>query len=237
MKTVIVCLSIIFLFACMACTQAPKQLNSPLTYQKKVQAAHHWAIMAEGVARNVKLTMRNQLSPLLSGTHQELGHDSGREIESEDAKAIPQNGNKPVYIDKGDKSTFGNAMRSLLITECEKQGICLTSEEESSYKLDWSSQKIYHNAERKYLPGLLAVVFLDIPQAILGGGDVGSNPPHCEILITFNLRNSETTLLRRSHIIYVCAEDFGHYWDIPDNKYQKQMTLQTKQISYDIVNQ
>lgn len=209
MKTVIVCISIVFLFAC---TQAPKQLNYPLTYQKKVQSAHHWAIIAKGVAKNVKLTMRNQLSPLLSG--------------------MPQNSNKPIYIDKGDESTFGKAMRTLLITECEKQGICLTSEEESDYKLNWSCQKIYHNAERKYLPGLLASVVLDIPQAILLGGEVWSNPPHSEILITFNLRDSEETLLRRSHIVYICAEDFGHYWDIPD---QKPTRLQTK--CYDIVNQ
>jgi hypothetical protein len=243
MKKILILLLFGVLFAC---AQAPKQSNYPLSYQKKVQSAHHWEVMAKEVAENAKLALQNMPSPRMIEGGESFGHSMPNELKSEkDMKksedselmtALVEHGRGPIYIAEDDNSSFGRAMRNLLITELENKNIWLVSDEKYAYRLEWSVQKVHHYANRDYKPGLLTTVFIDVPRKILVGGDVWGERPHSEILVTFKLRHNERNLSRRSTILYVCDEDLSQYWAVPDNEFRTKTTSKMKPVSLDVVN-
>jgi hypothetical protein len=119
-----------------------------------------------------------------------------------------------VYISSRDKSEFGRAMRSLLITELMADGITISRDPSRSFVLDWEVQPVRHAADR-YSQNGIPMALLNFLQAITVGGFYGDcRYPHSEVIITFNLfnpANQQVPISRRSYIFYVNDADVAHY--------------------------
>ena len=143
-------------------------------------------------------------------------------------------GKGPVYIDDKDKSMFGKAMRTLLITELEKENIEISLSEKNAYKLDWSCQKIHHNAPRNDKPGFIEWLFIDAPKAILFGGDTNGGRPHCEILLTFKLHDNGEYIMRKSKLLYITDQDEAQYQSIPDVQNKNGHSKLAQEVTYEV---
>lgn len=193
--------SFIFLFSfvfLVSCAQVPKEASHVISYQTKLQASQHWEEIAKNITQEVKLELKNQSKS--NGTAEEDKNKKKASV-------------GPVAISDYDKSQFGLTIRTFLKTEFSKNGLDVTSKENSPYKLDWEVQINRHSAKRcNSNVGVLEFVLLDIPQfIILGGNDWDTYKQHYEIIVTFVLKKNETNLLRKSSIYYINDEDIGHY--------------------------
>jgi hypothetical protein len=178
------------------CSSAPKP--SPYLYssQEHMQAAHHWNELASEVAEVVTVRIKE-------------GYISPTE---------------PVYVQSDDRSPFGRAFRSLLITELTRQGIPVSSNPDNPVKIDWTVQPVVHNENRGNwsLPfglgwltgGITALVtspFAGV-EPLFNNGSL----PHTEIIVTTMISKSGATLSRNAEIYYINDQDRQHYWPRPD---------------------
>jgi len=176
-----------------------------------MQAAHHWQVLASQVAAELATSLT-------------AGYVSATEA---------------VYIQSDDRSPFGKAFRSFLITELTKQGVAvsLTQNNPSQIKIDWAVQLVMHQADRKKPPVLLGNTLLaglayGVAQAwdklsleaagavtvfgvmplidIMQGLDTGPLP-HSEIIITTMISTPQVILSRNSNIFYINDQDQQHY--------------------------
>jgi hypothetical protein len=123
-----------FLVLFAGCAQVPRPSTYPYTFQQQMQAAHHWHVLASQVVEEMT----------------RLAFEPGPSME-------------PVYIRSNDRSPFGRAFRSFLITELTKQGIPISLSPEpcdhpteipvSPYpndrrKICWDVQIVVHYADR-----------------------------------------------------------------------------------------
>ena len=77
----------ILISACIlcSCSNVPKPTKYPISFQKKMQATHHWDVLATDIAKEVKLTLR-------------------------DREALGQQ----IYLEPNDKSLFSQVFTQLL---------------------------------------------------------------------------------------------------------------------------
>lgn len=238
----IILLSIFFIISC---SSVPKPVSHKFTTQKKLEATHHWQILAKDFAEQFALIVKddnvagNFASPI------QFGHAVGNEPTDSQSPSLSV-GNYPyIYIQTNDVSAFGKAFRNNLITELIGLGYHIAySPHESAAILRWSVQKVYHNANRiaSGFPGsktlavalgygvykvfdhnsadeiwgwLAGAAVLDL--ADNGGGIVSpSIVPPTEIILTITLSKDTIIHARKSQSYYVNAEDFNHYANIPD---------------------
>jgi hypothetical protein len=221
MKKLLILISFAVFFV--SCTSAPKQQNYPPMLQKHMQAAWHWSLLARSFSKQVADALQGMRGPLVSSAslHGDFGHsygddESGNQGESMDvvSRQVLYSGRGPVYIDKRDKSVFGKAFRSMLITELWKHGIEVVDNPEYAYYLGWECQKIYHgNDRRDIFPGIPLLVGATAGYLIFGG-DCNFKKPHWEVMIALDLLFENNRLLRRAGINYVNDEDIGRYGNI-----------------------
>ncbi|MGH8066491.1 MAG: hypothetical protein ACRERE_14890 [Candidatus Entotheonellia bacterium] len=196
------------------CSQVPKPSTYPYSFQHKMQAAHHWNVLANGVAAELTASFR------------------GGSVSSVET----------VYVQSDDRSPFGRAFRTFLITELTKQGISVSVNPDTPLKIDWAVQLVVHQADRSNPPFLLANTLLaglaygvgiawselDAVAAgavtagvvgplldILPGMDFGPLP-HSEVIITTMITRTGAILARNTTPFYINDEDRQHYWSRPD---------------------
>lgn len=192
-KFLILVLPLIFF---VSCASAPKQTNYGPMLQKHMQAARHWNLLAQSFSNKVSEVLKNRQATQI-------------------AESVFGNG--AVYLDKRDKSVFGKAFRTMLITELSKHDIEVADNPEGAYLISWGCQKIYHENDRcSIFPGI-PMLIVETVKYLLVGGDFNPKKPHCEVMITLNLYAKENQLLRQTGIKYVNNEDSWHYSNIIDS--------------------
>jgi hypothetical protein len=223
MRTSLFAITLIFLCSC---SNVPKPASYPLSYQQKMQAAHHWDVLADDVAKDVKQALASQKDPTLR--------------------------NKLIYVEPNKSSLFDKVFDTLLITQLVNQEIKLptknesnqkikltTKEESDSLKLKYGTQKVVHKSARHTSPLYPGMI---LSGTALGHGiykifehhsdtwglfaaagaaevindlehDWNWNMPHHEIVITTQLTKppNDTIIYRKSNIYYINDEDFWHY--------------------------
>jgi hypothetical protein len=82
MKIFIGIIVIIFCFLFFSCSPAPQPMGHPFSHQKKLEAAHHWEILAKDFALQIATTLKQ--APLILNKS-DFGNASKNESETSDA--------------------------------------------------------------------------------------------------------------------------------------------------------
>jgi hypothetical protein len=148
-------------------------------------------------------------------------------------------------VQSDDRSPFGRAFRTFLITELTKQGIAVSSYPNTPLQIDWAVQLVAHGANRINPPLPLSFTALAgltyglsitwdkleaieagaVTAGVLGplldfltGMDFGPLP-HSEVIITTMITRTgdqPIILARGTTPFYINDEDRLHYWSRPD---------------------
>ncbi len=208
---------IIFLSSCNS--RIPESVGYPYTQQQKMQASHHWNILAQDLVNRIN----NEL-------------------------IITDNVNTAVFVEKtcgndskpcnsNETSSFNEAFRDLLITDLVGFGIpTKNSKTDDSIEIKYKVQVVRHNADRirTLQPGILTtlsaaiVVLRNAPSELilLATGvalDVANTnfttSNHYEVIITTSMITDGQYLFRASDIYYINDKDFWHYQEsMPQTK-------------------
>ncbi len=213
------------------CASVPRPSTYPYTSQPQMQAAHHWNVLAKQVAGELAVGLKGGPVP---------------SIES-------------VYVQSDDRSPFGKAFRSFLITELTKQGVSVSYNRDNPLKIDWAVQLVVHNADRIKPPFPLANTLLaamgygvgiawdklnsEAAGAVTAGalgplldfwlGTETGPLPHSEVIITTMITQRGAMLSRNSNAFYINDQDRQHYWSRADTQ---AMAKPMVQKSYTVVN-
>ncbi|MDM8558235.1 hypothetical protein [Candidatus Parabeggiatoa sp. HSG14] len=211
-------ITIVTLLVLAGCTHRPipVAISYSTTGQQKMQAAHHWNILAGQVSKRVKMTL---------------------DVTFPDATAKPS-----LFIktrEGQERNPFGKAFYSLLTTKLVQQGLVVLNRNDHSNKMlvvEYDMQVVHHKDRRlTYLPpgmftllgggvwmvdqaiehwtypGLAAVPFLlaaDVDSALdyyLPG------ETNTEVIITTSMIMGQQYVFGDSRIYYINEGDYDHY--------------------------
>lgn len=193
----------------------PEPIAYPYSQQQKMQASHHWQVLAGDLA--------NRINNELITTDNMSKNVSVKET----------CGNEATPCDPNEISTFSEAFRDLLITDLVALGIPTKQQkDEETLEILYKVQIVRHNTDRSrsLQPGVLTaisaaiVVLRDAPSnlvtlAIGAASDVANAnmtiSGHYEIIITTSMVSNGKYLFRASDIYYINDKDFWHYQDHP----------------------
>lgn len=194
----------IFLFS--GCySQVPKPATFPMTYQKKMQAAGHWNVMANDVG--------DQLTQFLK---------------YQDTNQADQFG---IYIEPLPGS-FGRAFTEMITARLVQSGIRVLHTQEDCPVIQFKTQVIRHKTDRfeRPAPGTFTTLaagiyvlhhitwdtltFLGIPAAGIADYAIGTQAvlPHSEILVTTSMIGPNNRyLFYRTDLYYINDKDWQQY--------------------------
>ncbi|MDM8542112.1 hypothetical protein QUF75_05375 [Desulfococcaceae bacterium HSG7] len=204
---------LITLTGCM--TQTPVPVTYKYSTQQKMQAAHHWDILAQDVTAQTLQTLTN------AGRHGE-----------------------PVYVEFVN-SPYGEGFRDFLMTGLVNGGLnILTDQREASLIVRYKAQLLYHIENRwtRLPPGFItasatvlaggvmvlreafeygnsaaqagAAIGVGIGAAAIAdalSGRFTKGLPHSEVILTTSLIDGDIYLMRKTDIYYINDVDFQHY--------------------------
>ena len=214
MRAVPVFLLVLFLSSC---SRIPQPASYAFTEQQKMQAAHHWDVLASDVANQIN----NQL-------------------------VISDYVDKSVFVkstcgtdanpcERGETTQFNEGFRDLLITRLVNFGVPTSIDKKiSDIEVNYKVQVIYHASNRYTVaPGMVTAltaavaVFRNAPTtiqalAVAAGLDFANAAAplngHYEVIITTSMVTDEKYLFRTSDIYYINDPDFWHYQNVPTGK-------------------
>ena len=208
---------VLLLLLLASCSRIPQPASYAFSEQQKMQAAHHWDVLASDVANQIN----NQLvvSDFIDRTvfvKSTCGTD-----------AIP--------CERGETTTFNEGFRDLLITRLVNFGVPTSFEKNvNDIEVNYKVQVIYHASKRYTMaPGTLTAltalvsVVRHAPSALqaialAAGLDVANSASpingHYEVIITTSMVTDEKYLFRTSDIYYINDPDFWHYQNAPTGK-------------------
>jgi len=207
-------------------TQTPKPVSYEYSTQKKMQAAHHWDILAQDVVCQIKVIL---------------------------AKAGYIN--QPVYVKPAcgaslglcaphNESSFDEGFYDLLVSNLVNEGIQVSIEEKGALVVTNKVQVVYHTENRRTRPAPPG--FITAAAAVVAGlgwvirdareyggwqeeglawglaGVAGAGMydymsgrfttlPHSEVLITTSIKDYNRYLMRKTDIYYINDPDYWHY--------------------------
>ncbi len=190
--------------ACMS--QVPVATTYPVTFQKKMQAAQHWDILAADVA--------NRLQEDLIGS----GEPQGRPV--------------PLYVQQPrNNSDFGIAFHNLLITHLLERGFLMSESSAGGLPVSYDIQVVQHK-DRGFIrptPGLFtaltgtvlvvrnvadnhpgAATMLGAVALDVASGFVTDNP-NSEIIVTTSVMSGDRYVARLRDIYYVSDNNIDQY--------------------------
>ncbi len=200
------------IFICLilsGCSRLPQPVSYQYTTQQKMQAAHHWDVLANDVANEIN-------SELIRLDYLEdpvfVKHACGESDSCENSTATP----------------FDQGFNDLLVTQLVNFGVpTLVEEDEASLIVDYKIQVLYHRKGYLQLaPGTLTaltsavLVFHSAPwqvQTLVSGAinDVLSTMTvvngNFEVIISTSIRKDNKFIMRKSDIYYISDPDFWHY--------------------------
>jgi hypothetical protein len=210
-------IAIIILSILAGCTHRPLPVATsyPVTAQRKMQAAHHWNVLAEDLAKRLKKTLditfpNAVVKPALA-------------ISSTQAQ---------------EKTPFGKAFHRLLTAKLVQQGLVVLTDLSfgDNMVIEYDMQVIHHKDRRlTYLPpGLLTALasgvwmadqaqsrwrypgLAAIPFALLGDMDSFLNyflpgETNTEVVITTSVKMGQQYVFGDARIYYINDDDYDHY--------------------------
>lgn len=215
------CILTLFLVAGCA-SRIPEPIAYPYSQQQKMEASHHWQVLAEDLANRIN----NELIITDNITKKVFVKETC--------------GNESTPCAPSQTSSFNEAFRDLLITNMVGFGIPTKHvKEDDSIEVHYKVQLVRHNSQRfrTIQPGLLTalssaiIVFRNAPSELitLAAGaalDVANANAtfngHYEIIVTTSMLSDGQYLFRASDIYYINDRDFWHYQDYaPQTKTMK----------------
>lgn len=192
-------------------SRIPEPITYPYSQQQKMEASHHWQVLAEDLANRIN----NELVLTDNATR---------------AVAVKQTcGNEATPCNPTETSSFNEAFHDLLITNLVGYGIPTKKEkDDATLEIQYKVQIVRHASKRirTLQPGLFtslsaAIVVLrnapwelvtiavgtavDVANANMAGNG------HYEIIITTSVLDGGKYLFRASDIYYINDQDFWHY--------------------------
>ena len=200
------------LVLCLAagCVRVPQPQGYPYSDQKKMQAAHHWNVLANDVANKInnELVRRNYFNASLYVKH---------------------SCNKPEACKQSETFPFDEGFNDLLTTQLVNFGVnTQVVPEGSTLTVDYKVQVVYHQSDRSQWPqpGLLTalttgvMVFRDAPWEIIAIASAAAIDTvsatttvngHYEVIITTSIIDGNKYVTRSSDIYYINDADFWQY--------------------------
>jgi hypothetical protein len=192
-----------------ACIRLPQPQGFIYSEQRKMQAAHHWNVLANDVASriNSELIRQNYLN---TGVY--VRHSCGI----------------PDACGHGDTFPFDEGFNDLLTTQLVNFGVKTLVREDEGLTVDYKVQVIQHRANRRQWPqpGMLTaltasiLVFRDAPweiAALAAAATVDAlnavsvTNGHFEIVITTSIVDGNRYVMRTSDLYYINDVDFWQY--------------------------
>lgn len=209
----IICTIFIFLFTLSAsgCTRIPQPATYANSEQQKMQAAHHWDILANDVASQINKAL--------------LAND----YVSEPVFVRETCGSENSPCQPGETTQFNEGFRDLLITQLVRFGVPTSTEEnKEAIVVNYKVQVVYHRDKRYAVrpPGILYVLTAAVSvlryapgeiQALAAAGfldmanSATDDAEQYEIIITTSMITGNKYLFRTSDIYYINDLDFWHY--------------------------
>ncbi len=207
----------VFLFVVMTlilfsgCSRIPEPTGFLYSSQSKLQAAHHWDVLAQDIANQInnELVKDNLLNTAVY-VKKTCGED--------DRSCNPT-----------ETSQFDEAFHDLLVTELVRYGIPTSVQpDQGTIKVNYKVQTVFHQSDRvrSLAPGVItgltaAVEVLRnassevVAVATAGAVDWASSSyvknGHYEVIITTSMARMRKYLFRSSNIYYINDADFWHY--------------------------
>jgi hypothetical protein len=204
-------LAILTLSLICSCSRIPEPAGFEYSSQSKMQAAHHWDVLALDIADQInKELIKDDLLNTAVYVKKTCGED--------DTPCKPN-----------ETSQFDEGFHDLLVTQLVRYGVPTSIEpEHEAITINYKVQMVYHNAKRirALTPGLLTIltaaveVLRNAPSEIVtvataGAIDIASasfvNNGNYEIIITTSMVSMKKYLFRTSSIYYINDVDFWHY--------------------------
>lgn len=202
-------LGLVLLFVT-ACTRIPQSEVYSYTEQQKMQAAHHWNVLANDVANRInnELVLKGYLE-----TPVHVRHSCG----------LPDN------CGEGETFPFDEGFNDLLTTQLVQFGVPTQAvQEEDDLLVEYKVQVLYHQAQRiqSPRPGVITaltagiMVLRDAPAEVIAIAasaaidalwSTSSANGHYEVIITTSIVDDNVYVMRSSDIYYVNDKDFWHY--------------------------
>ncbi len=200
-----------------SCSRIPQPASYAYSEQQKMQAAHHWDVLASDVA--------DQINNRLVIT----------DYVDKSVYVKTTCGDDNIPCEQGQTTQFNEAFRDLLITRLVNFGVPTSLEKKiSDIEVNYKVQVVYHASNRYTVaPGALTAltaavsVFRQAPTtiqllALAVGLDIANSAGpvngHYEVIITTSMVAEEKYLFRTSDIYYINDPDFWHYQNAPTGK-------------------
>jgi hypothetical protein len=208
---------VLLLLLQVSCSRIPQPASYAFSEQQKMQAVHHWDVLASDVANQIN----NQL------------------VQSDfiDRSVFVKStcGTDAIPCEQGATTHFNEGFRDLLITRLVNFGVPTSFEKGvADIQVDYKVQVVYHASNRYTMaPGTLTAltavvsVFRHAPTALqaialAAGIDIANSAApingHYEVIITTSMVTDEKYLFRTSDIYYINDPDFWHYQNAPTGK-------------------
>ncbi len=204
-------LVILSLFLSVSCSRIPEPAGFEYSSQSKLQAAHHWDVLAKDIAYQIN-------NELLKDNFLDTSVYVQKTCGSDDAPC------------KQNVTTqFDEAFHDLLVTELVHLGIPVNVRPQwGTITVNYKVQTVYHQTDRlrTLAPGTITgltaavVVLRNAPSEILAIATAGAvdlansmyvRQGHYEVIITTSMVNMKQYLFRSSNIYYINDKDFWHY--------------------------
>lgn len=182
-------------------SQLPIATTYPATSQQKMQAAHHWDVLAEDVAERVEAVL-----------------DERKDIE-----------NVPLDVKMSGQGPFYEVFKELVTSQLVSRGVQVPAEDEGAMALFCRVQIVRHSkrAQRPF-PGLLTALGAGVSVArdvtsewlvgAVGAGllaDVGvgylATASDIEVVVTNSIVHRNRYVMHTSDIYYINEPDWRHY--------------------------
>jgi hypothetical protein len=200
----------LLIFLLGSCTRLPQPASYAFSEQQKMQAAHHWDVLANDVANQINNSL------IINDYVDKLVYVKGT------------CGNDAVPCEQGQTTQFNEGFRDLLITRLVNYGVPTSNEKNpTDIVVDYKVQVIYHASNRYSIPpGMLTALTAAITVlrgapdsikalAIAAGIDIANSTApmigHYEVIITTSMVSDKKYLFRTSDIYYINDPDFWHY--------------------------
>ncbi len=207
-------------------TQTPKPVSYEYSTQRKMQAAHHWDLLADDVVSQIKCILTK------------AGYM-----------------NQPIYVKPAcgaslglcaphNESPFDEGFYDLLVSRLVNQGIQVSVEEKGALVVTNKVQVVYHTENRRTRPAPPG--FISAAAAVVAGlgwvirdareyggwqeeglawglaGVAGAGMydymsgrfttlPHSEVIVTTSIKDYNRYLMRKTDIYYINDLDYWHY--------------------------
>ncbi|MCB2181739.1 MAG: hypothetical protein KQH63_06930 [Desulfobulbaceae bacterium] len=183
----------VLLFLVSGCSLAPKPAGYLATSQKKLQAVHHWNVLAEDVAAQIKKKFKK--------------------ISKEEGASTAT-----FYVQDSKATPFDEGFRELLISNMVNDGLPLVREKTAdSLTVDVEVILIHHKANRHKsksvtpIGEVLRQTISVVRDVVTLGALTNEAIPHSEVIVTFYIVDNNKYMVRNTDIYYINDVDFSHY--------------------------